>query len=318
MIRVESTGGTSSGDASGNPPVVSSPRFKSNTEILKTLAEDGFLDAGTPEALYVLDHVSYQHLLPYIKVLDSLPAWEQRTVNMVHNLLTFDRRMQSMLMKCIGIFEAQFRAQYLRAMASEHGPYAAYDGSLFLRPDNYEKSFRSYSEEVDKRISREKPFRAAFDAGRGRLPIWMGLECMTLGTLSALFSNTADKSVTGAVTESFRCTKAELTSWTKTITAVRNICAHFEPLFIRAQLPSQPKGIIGNTCPRRSPLYAIVLLSRLLEDMEFESYDGNLIYARRLEMDAREYFLMLENFCGGVLPLPSVPQNWRTYLHVLS
>lgn len=27
-----------------------------------------------PEALYVLDHVSYQHLLSYIKVLDSLPA----------------------------------------------------------------------------------------------------------------------------------------------------------------------------------------------------------------------------------------------------
>ena len=52
--------------------------------------------------------------------------------------------------------------------------------------------------------------------------------------------------------------------------------------------------------------------------MEFESYDENLIYARRLEMDAREYLLMLENFCGGMLPLPSVPQNWRTYLHVLS
>lgn len=52
--------------------------------------------------------------------------------------------------------------------------------------------------------------------------------------------------------------------------------------------------------------------------MEFGSYDGNLIYAGRLEMDAREYLLMLEKICGGVLPLPSIPQNWRTYLHVLS
>ena len=249
MIGIESTGGTSNGDASGNPPVVFSPRFKSNKEILATLAGDGFLDAGTPEALYVLDHVNCQHLLPYIKVLDSLPAWEQRTMNMVHNLLTFDRRMQSMLMKCIGIFEAQFRIQYLRTMASEHGPYAVYDGSLFLRPDNHERSFRSYSEEIDKRISRDKPFRTAFDAGRGKLPIWMGLECMTLGTLSVLFSNTADEFVTDAVAESFRCTKAELTNWTKSITSVRNICAHFEPLLIRVQLPSRAKGIIGNTCP---------------------------------------------------------------------
>lgn len=84
MMGIESTGGTSNGDASGNPPVVFSLRFKSNKEILAALAGDRFLDAGTPEALYVLDHVSYQHLLPYIKVLDSLPAWEQRTMKGLH------------------------------------------------------------------------------------------------------------------------------------------------------------------------------------------------------------------------------------------
>ena len=106
MMGFESTGGTSSGDASGNPPVVSPSRFKSNKEILTTLAEDGFLDAGTLEALYVLSHVSCQRPLPYIKVFDFLPAWEQRIVTMVHNLLMFGRRMQSMLMKCTGIFEA--------------------------------------------------------------------------------------------------------------------------------------------------------------------------------------------------------------------
>lgn len=61
-MGIESTGGTSSGDASGNPPVVSSLRFKSNKEILTALAEDGFLDAGTPGALRVLDYASCQHL----------------------------------------------------------------------------------------------------------------------------------------------------------------------------------------------------------------------------------------------------------------
>lgn len=51
MIEIESTGGTSSGYASGNPPVVSSPRFKSNKEILATLAREGFLDASAPPRL---------------------------------------------------------------------------------------------------------------------------------------------------------------------------------------------------------------------------------------------------------------------------
>lgn len=81
MMGIESTGGTSSGYASGNPPVVSSPRFKSNKEILATLAGEGVSRCRHPlEVLYVLDHVSYQHLFPYIKVLDSLPSWEQRTM----------------------------------------------------------------------------------------------------------------------------------------------------------------------------------------------------------------------------------------------
>lgn len=53
----ERTGGTSSGDASGNPPVVSSPAFKTNRQILDELLSDGFRDAATPEASHILEHV---------------------------------------------------------------------------------------------------------------------------------------------------------------------------------------------------------------------------------------------------------------------
>ncbi len=42
-------------------------------------------------------------------------------MNMVHNLVPFDRRMQSMPMKCIDIIEVQFCVQNLRAVLLQGG-----------------------------------------------------------------------------------------------------------------------------------------------------------------------------------------------------
>lgn len=52
---VDSTGGTSSDCASGNPPVVffsgqDQPYFLSNNQVLKNLRDAGFMDADTDEA----------------------------------------------------------------------------------------------------------------------------------------------------------------------------------------------------------------------------------------------------------------------------
>lgn len=67
MIDLERTGGTSSACASGNPPVVSSPpQFKSNDAILDDLAASGYSGTDAPESRYILERVTYQHLMPYM------------------------------------------------------------------------------------------------------------------------------------------------------------------------------------------------------------------------------------------------------------
>ena len=311
----ERTGGTSSARASGNPPVVSSPVFKSNSGFLDELRLKGYADIGTPEPAYILEHVSYQHLIPYFKALAYLPPSEPKTVNAAHNLLTFDRRMQSVLMQYVGIFEAQFRAQYLARMTEAHGPFAVYDPGNFLREEKRRVSSETYETEVLKRSRRDRAVRQMYEEWGSWVPLWVGMECMTLGTLSAFYSNTADRSVTDAVASSFGCRKDELVSWTKTITAVRNICAHFEPLFVRKQLPSQPKRIFGVSCSRRTPLYAVLILVKLLEDVHFQSYDSNLIYARNLELSICAHLEDLQRVYPERMPLPSIPFNWRTLLN---
>lgn len=134
-----------------------------------------------------------------------------------------------------------------------------------------------------------------------------------LSELAAKVSNTRDRTVTDAVAHSFGASKDELVSWTKTITATRNICAHFEPLFVRKQLPAQPKAIRGLQCPRRSPLFAVLLLAHLLRKT-IKTYDRNLDYKSRIEHDAAQEIAALLEYFGNV-PIPGIPFNWRTLLN---
>lgn len=316
MIADERTGGTSSACASGNPPVVSStPSFKSNDEILSELASKGYIGTDAPESAFVLEHVTYQHLIPYLKALDTISGYRDPSLKLAHDLLTFDRRMQVVLLKYIGVFEAQFRAQYLVNMASRHGAHAIYDESLFLREERYAESLAYYKSEVEKRIRRDSKMRAAYESGGGMIPLWIGVECMTLGTLSSLYSNTADREVTDAVAASFGASKSELVSWTKTITATRNICAHFEPLFVRKQLPAQPKRIDGIMCNRRLPIYVVILLGHLLRKT-IDTTDPNLNYRKRIELDAGMEINAFFTYFGPI-QIPSIPFNWKSLLHLI-
>lgn len=314
---VDSTGGTSSDCASGNPPVVffsgqEQPNFLSNNQVLKNLRDAGFMDADTDEAKYLLEHVSYQHMIPYLK---TAKAWSRDAgIKRASDLLSFDRLMQAVTLRFIGVIEAQMRAQYSHAMAERHGSLAIYDGSLFLREDRYMRSRESYDAEVGKKARRSKKVKRLMDQNGGMIPIWAGVECMTMGTLFNLYSNTADNEVTRRVADSFGVTKDELANWSKTLTEVRNICAHFEPLFVRKQLPSVPKPIKGGpNCPRRAPLYSSAIIAYLLRN-SIETYDKPLMYGELFKAELSETIEEFERFAGSPVPIPGFPFNWRSVL----
>lgn len=320
-MGADSTRGTSGVRASGNPRVDSFLSYKSNERVLDELSSMGFVDAHTDEAGYILDRCSIHHLEPYLRALDRLPQPVEKTIQAAHNLLTFDRRAQSVLLKFIGIFELQFRAQYIKQMAGRHGDYAIYDDSLFSSKSDHADRVGRYRRSASEKAKRDARVRRIVDGCGDEIPICVGIDCMTLGSLSVLYRDTADADVANSIAESFGCTRTELRKWSKTITDVRNICAHFDPFFIRKQMPSVPMKIRGSAtmCPTTSPLYAVVLLAHLIEDMEFESYDRHLIFARNLELEIGRELAAIDDFLYGGMahaPILSIPFNWRTILHL--
>lgn len=142
-------------------------------------------------------------------------------------------------------------------MSYARGKLCLYDENLFLRKGNHSVSLSHYASEVERKARKgDFAVKRALSENNGRCPIDLGTECMSLGTLSMLYSNTADREVANGVAESFGCVKAELASWLRTIGDARNTFAHFDSYLVRNQIPSTPLAIkhIGtNQCYDRLP-----------------------------------------------------------------
>ncbi|NGM17756.1 hypothetical protein GMI70_07090 [Eggerthellaceae bacterium zg-893] len=302
-------GGTS--DSCGNPPAIPfSPFPESYGSLVGKLADEGFLDALTPGVPFALQRVNYRHFLPYLNtVKSSMPG--SPTVKMAHDLLAFDRRFCSVVFKYIGAFELQLRAQYAHWMETLHGDFALYDDRLFLREGKHAESLARYEKEVSH--CKDRFIQRVLAENGGRLPIAMGIERMTLGTLSQLYSNTADREVSAAIADFFGTSKAELSNWTKTITAVRNVCAHFEPYVVRKGIPSSPLKIKGIEYSNRETFYIVLLLCKLLTP-KLVFMDLNLCYSYRLYEDLLVTISGVAGPFEDILLMARIPEDWELLL----
>ena len=293
----------------GNSPAFVYSVDESYRPLLSKLALRGFKDAETAEAAFMLQRVSYNHMLPYLNASSRHPISGEPSVKEAHDLLAFDRRMQSVIFKFIGVFESQMRAQYSHWMETLHGQFAHHDAELFLRRENYEKAIGYYDTEAKRRIRKNRKLAETAKRNDGRLPIWHAVECMTLGTLSMLFANTADTEVTKQVSNSLGVTKDELSSWLRTIADVRNICAHFDPYTVRREIPSTPLKIKGIECDNRKPFYIVLILLNLLS-CEFFCRDLTLIYTFTMRSDIKAVVGGFTKTYECPVTQLGFPENW--------
>lgn len=310
--RAEGTSPGPHDQCSGNPSAFDHATDSSYNEIIDRLVSRGFSDASTGEAAFLLKRVTESHLEPYLSMIETPSSGVVPSIRAANDLMTFDRRYQSILFKYIGIIEAQMRAQYSHWMGHFHGDFSMYDTSLFLRIENHVRTILHLRDEMGRKIRRSRWMTEAFVSNGERLPVDQAVECATLGTLVQLFSNTADRDVTGRVSSSFGCSKAELSSWMKTITDVRNICAHFDSYVTRRQIPSTPMAITGMPeADNRSTFYIVLIILSLLS-ARITFSDLNLTYANRMQCEVKNLvsdFVRL--YPMGLVRLMGFHESWE-------
>lgn len=286
------------------PPMVQ-PVVLGKAELLESFAEMGFKDTRTPQASNFIDRVGYSHARPYAKAF----AHKGLGLAAVEKAIRFDREFQAILLKYIGMFEVQFRAQYSRMLADVAGPFAHRDPTQFKNVAQHAKSIEKYVGEANKRVRQKDGHARAMIAEYGDLPVWDAVEAMTMGTLSMLYKNTRSKAVRFGVADSFGVRYEELASWMSAISFVRNRCAHFGRL-AGTSLVIAPKAISGVNLSTSHPLYSVLVLERLLSsEVEFR---GDLPPLHSMALVAEINDLAAEY--DGPVARAYLPPSWQSLI----
>ena len=304
-IGADRAEGTSHG--SGNPSAVSYSVDVSYTKILKSLRNDGFEDACTAEAAFLFERTSEWHMRPYLEVAAKVLGF--KSIKLAHDLMHFDRRCQSVLFEYIGVFETQLRAQFGHWLKEEGGDYAIHEQRLFSNNKNYQDSISRLRAEASRKAKHSKTFSNYMDGDR--IHIDAAVECMSLGTLSQLYSNCRQTENTRKIAESFGVSKGDLVNWSRTITAARNACAHFDCLFLRKQLQKTPRAIRGiDGMSSRKPFYLVLLIEKLLSsNMVFG--DQTLHYSSMLAIRITDEIEQVEKNVPGLMDYLGLSEDWR-------
>lgn len=300
--------GESRADGAHAPSALSFPDEK----LMEGLRRCGFADAMTGEADFLFSHASYEHMQPYLAIIRQKPARDAPRIQDAHRLMLFDREVKAVLFKYIGVFETKLRAQYAKQMAGGHGSFCVYDPANYLRQAHHAHSLKRCCDEVSRKTKNGKgTFAQVVSRFDGKCPVQLGVECITLGTLSKLYANTADNEATSAIAASFGTSKAMLSNWLRAICSARNTIAHFDAFTVMRELPMKPKPIRGIDARNTAPFYtALLLLSLLSTDHPFADHALSCAATLARELDA----VLTESeplFCY-LYPDLGIPADWRS------
>lgn len=281
-----------------NKPAIS---FESQLQRLKN---KGLIIQDDEHALCLLKYVNYCRLKDYVfPYLDGSGIFLSETdLAEIISLYEFDRALRLLIFEAIELFEIHFRIAIAYHLGIKYGPFVHEQIQNFA--SNKETIHAKFICRLGIEASRTKTrliqnYRMKY-TDYPSLPIWIAVEMMSFGTLSMLFGmlQPEDKK---AIAKNWDTNFEALASWARSLTMIRNICAHYgrlwnsvEELNIRPRLLNKDKKVgIKN-----DNIYFIIYLLRRLTNKN--PLAGSW---------SQRTFLFLSRNEGSL----SLPEQWKTH-----
>lgn len=228
-------------------------------------------------ALHALERISYYRLSAYwypVKNQDDTFRPGAR-FDAALNLYEFDRHLRLQVMGAIERVEIALRTAITYTLAHAYGTYAHTDSANFR--NTFQHAEWVGKAETEARNSQEafvEHFRKKYE-GFPTLPIWMATEVISLGSLSRLYEGMLPREQKQVAVD-YRIHPSVLRSWFRTLTYVRNICAHHARLWNRElsnapELPRHDRQWQPPATPTNRRLFALLLM---LRQMMARHHDG--------------------------------------------
>lgn len=197
------------------------------------------------KAAKFLGEVSYFRFVQYLR-----PMEENRTTHHFKPdcwfedavaLYNFDVELRDLMFRAVQRLEIALRTRIIQEFSLEHGPFWFFDPILADDEHRFIENLNSIDREImrskegfieEHRKNYDKPFFP---------PAWKTLELASFGTLSKLYFNFSGKKLKKRVARQFNIPQHEvLESWMRSVTVLRNCCAHHSRLWNR-YLPNAPQ-----------------------------------------------------------------------------
>lgn len=280
-------------------------------EQIAALSNRGLVIENETFAYHQFSSISYFRLACYWKPYEINSITHElikgTSLEEILSLYAFDRELRSIVFSAIQDIEIALRTRIIHHFSMKYGAFWFMDASLFSDAEIFDKCFLSLQNEVGR--SKEDFLLEHFKKydSPSMPPVWKTLEVASFGTLSKLFCNMADISVKKSVAKSFGLPQYKyLESWIRSITVLRNCCAHHARIWNRRfpLMPQLPKhlSLAWIEVDGTKPMKLFALLSTILY-LEQNIVSNSSIKERLLVLLMKQHQSRLKAM--------GFPENWR-------
>jgi len=219
---------------------------------IKLIESRGLIITDQKKAEKYLSNISYYRLSGYMYPFKDLTTDNfvgDVTFEEIIDLYLFDRGLRLLIFDAIETIEVTFRTQLIYRPSISSGAFWFEDASNFDNASWHAEHLRQLDKEVE-RASGEvfiQHFLNKYDE-ESTPPVWMTFEILSLGLLSKFYQNMrVSLNAKRDIANHFGVSQSVVfQSWIRSITYIRNICAHHSRLWNRV-LTNKP--IIPRTPP---------------------------------------------------------------------
>ena len=196
-------------------------------------------------ALYYLGSINYFRFACYLQPFEVDATTHQyaagTSFDQIVELYQFDKELRGLIFTAIQDVEIALRTRIIHHFSMAHGTFWFLNRNSFKDISIFNTTLQKEWNEVNR--SKEDFIQDFFDRYDNPIlpPVWKTLEVASFGVLSKTYENFAEVSVKKAVAKDFGLPQyVYLESWIRSITVLRNCCAHHARTWNR-RYPWKPK-----------------------------------------------------------------------------
>jgi len=269
---------------------------------LEKLLSRGMVVKDSLKALEFLRSHNYYHLNKYFhEFMDTTGNFRDGiTFETIETIYENDAWLRNHLFSLIEPFELKIKTIIANHLSLKYGSDAFYRFDIYENVNAWQNTINTVLRDV-KRDSSHPVVAWHMEHYNGLFPMWVLIEFFTLGSTSRFFGNlrNTDKN---EIADNFNISGYLLASWLKSISLLRNFCAHNGQLFRRiyTSAPFLPSFFNWPSNENRSLFSISLILKRLSTREDWQLLVNGLIH--------RE---LIQPFLGDY----GFPQDWRSYLN---